>query len=449
MSMEFKPSIIKVLVLTVIFLGVVSLPAYPEYLQFKPLYTYYNFSFGARALSMSNAFTAAADDLTAVFWNPAGMAEFKGPEAYFNYRRHKMEYDYELEEAISDTSVESYSSDFESSLKDVDFLAVSVPAYFWGMKWNFALSYYRMIPYRVEGKWADRRTTTPGDMGGDTLIDQRTTIAFNGSGGINVLGFSAAYKLNDYFSLGITLQQFLNSGTLEYNVTSDAVHYNQVYTERIEGRNVILGIIFKPLWDVIIGVTYRTKLTNKFHSEYTLQTEGTTGLQEFSSVSRVILPARLSLGVMAKLFKFMRVTADYSIIYWSQGTVSDYYGHSEDLDFPIRDNFTFSQEDDVNYRLGVEFNAPIEKMTFFFRGGIFTEQPLFTDSEDSVLRITGYSLGIGVDVSSKFAIDLAYMRQKGDWTETGRLDSSAAVFTHYRDKIINLGLTFRFGKIGK
>lgn len=446
MPMEFKPSVIKIAFLTVIFIGMVSLPAYAEYLQFKPLYTYYNFSFGARALSMGNAFTAAADDLTSVFWNPAGMAEFKLPEAYVNYRRHKMEYDYEVEEALSGTSIESYASDFESSLKDVDFLAVSVPAYFWGMKWNFALSYYRMIPYGMEGKWVERRETTPG-TGGDTRIDQRTAMEFNGSGGINVLGFSAAYKLNDYFSMGITLQQFMNSGTIEYDVTSDASRYNSIYTERLEGRNVILGIIFKPLWDVIIGVTYRTELKNKFHSEYTLQTEGIIGTPEFSSVSRVVIPARLSVGLMARLFKFMRVTADYSIIYWSLGTISDYYGQSGDLEFPVRDNFTFSQEDDVNYRLGVEFNAPLEKMTVFLRAGLFTEQPLFPDSESSVLRITGYSFGLGVDVSSRFAIDLAYMRQRGDWTESGRIDPAAAVFTHYRDKIINIGLTFRFGRI--
>ena len=156
-----KPSFYKILFLTLVFIFSVSTTAYPEYLEFKSLYTYYNFSFGARALSMSNAFTAVADDLSAVFWNPAGMAEFKLPEAYVNYRRHKIEYRYDLEQIQTDTASEQYGSNFESSLKNIDFLAVSVPAYFWGMKWNFALSYYKLIPYNMKGTWVENLKTTP------------------------------------------------------------------------------------------------------------------------------------------------------------------------------------------------------------------------------------------------------------------------------------------------
>lgn len=445
--MSHKPGFYKILFLTVVFIFSVSTTAYPEYLEFKPLYTYYNFSFGARALSMSNAFTAAADDLTAVFWNPAGMSEFKLPEVYVSYRRDKMEYRYDLEHIQTETVSEQYGSGFESSLKNIDFLAVSVPAYFWGMKWNFALSYYKLIPYNMKGKWIETLQTTPA--GSDSYTSERTSIDFSGDNGISVLGFSAAYHLTDYFSLGVTLQQFLNSGTVNYKISSDtAGSYDLSYTERIEGRNVILGFIFKPLWDVIIGMTYRTKLTNKFHSEYTLETPGSASVHETSSNSRVVIPARLSLGVLVRPFKFMGITADYSIIYWSQGSVSNYYLETEDLEFPIRDNFTFTQEDYVNYRMGVEFKAPLNQAILFLRGGFFTEQPLFPDSGSDVLKITGYSFGVGVDVSSRVVVDLAYMRQKANWTENGTLEPASEVFTHYTNKIIALGVTFRFGRTG-
>ncbi len=446
-KMSVKLSFSKVFFLTVVFIFSVSTMAYPEYLQFKPLYSYYNFSFGARALSMSNAFTAAADDLSAVFWNPAGMSEFKLPEAYVSYRRDKMEYRYDLEQIQGDTVSEQYGSNFESSLKNIDFLAVSVPAYFWGMKWNFALSYYKLIPYNMEGNWVENRQTTP--VGSDSTTNEGMSIDFSGESGISVLGFSAAYHLADYFSLGVTLQQFLNSGTIGYSVVSDTLGaYDQTYTERIEGRNLILGFIFKPVWDVIIGITYRTKLANKFHSEYTLDQSGSASVRETSSDSGVVIPARLSFGVLVRPFKFMRITADYSIIYWSLGTVSNYYLQTADLEFPVRDNFTFSQEDYVNYRVGVEFKVPLERMRLFLRGGFFTEQPLFPDSGSNVIKIKGYSFGVGVDVSSRVAVDLAYMRQKADWAESGTLDTASAVSTHYENKIVSMGVTFRFGRPG-
>lgn len=434
----------RILFLTVVLFFSVT-AAYPEYLQFKPLYTYYNFSFGARAMSMSNAFTAVADDLSAVSWNPAGISEFRLPEAYVNYRRDKMEYRYDLEQIQTDTVSEQYGANFESSLKNIDFLAVSVPAYFWGMKWNFALSYYKLIPYNMEGEWNENRQTTPAGSTGYT--GDRTSIEFSGEGGNSVLGFTAAYHLSDYFSLGVTLQQFLNSGTIDYRVTSDTYgQYDQSYTERIEGRNVILGFIFKPVWDVIIGMTYRTKLTNTFHSEYTMDTPGSTSVTETSTNSVVVIPARLSLGIMARPFKFMRISADYSIIYWSLGSVSNYYLQTADLEFPIRDNFTFSQEDYVNYRVGVEFKVPFNKAILFLRGGFSTEQPLFPDSGAGVIKIKGYSFGVGVDVASRVVVDLAYMRQKASWTETGTLDSASTVVTHYENKIVSMGVSFRFGR---
>jgi hypothetical protein len=40
---------------------------------------------GARAIGMGGAFTATADDITAIYWNPAGLARVYGREAYFNH----------------------------------------------------------------------------------------------------------------------------------------------------------------------------------------------------------------------------------------------------------------------------------------------------------------------------------------------------------------------------
>jgi long-subunit fatty acid transport protein len=428
----------------VCFAGHVSL--YPRY---KPFYTYYNFSFGARALSMSHAFTAVADDLSAVFWNPAGIARFAQPEVYLSYRTDEIFYDYDMQEFQTSLSTDRYTKYMDSKLKNIDFLSVSVPAYFWDMKWTFALSYYRYIPYGMEGKSVENFEST------DLLFVYKDTVTFSGDGGIDVLAFSAAYYLSDYFHLGVTVQQFINSGTSQFQgVYSDAftdAQADETYTEKLDGRNLILGFIFKPLRDVVIGMTYRTRLSNKFHSEYTstYSTDGTSSVLEDSVQADVVLPARLSFGLLVQPFRFMRVSMDYSIIYWSLGRISNdfYQAADEEREFPTRSYYSFHQQDAVNYRLGVEFIIPAEKMTIFLRGGLFTEQPLFVDHNSNVLKISGYSLGVGLNVSSLLALDVAYMKQKDSWTEDGYLlDPTSPVFTHYKSNIVRLALTFRFGR---
>ncbi len=40
---------------------------------------------GARAIAMGNAFTAQADDISAIYWNPAGLGLMEGPQVLFNH----------------------------------------------------------------------------------------------------------------------------------------------------------------------------------------------------------------------------------------------------------------------------------------------------------------------------------------------------------------------------
>jgi hypothetical protein len=55
---------------------------------------YLKMGVGARALGMGSAFTAVADDSTAAFWNPAGLARLKKAEATFMHADLSMDRDY-------------------------------------------------------------------------------------------------------------------------------------------------------------------------------------------------------------------------------------------------------------------------------------------------------------------------------------------------------------------
>jgi long-subunit fatty acid transport protein len=53
-----------------------------------------NFSgVGVRAMGMGGAFVGIADDFSAMYWNPAGLAQIKGREVYFGFQRNRYEGD--------------------------------------------------------------------------------------------------------------------------------------------------------------------------------------------------------------------------------------------------------------------------------------------------------------------------------------------------------------------
>jgi len=49
--------------------------------------------------------------------------------------------------------------------------------------------------------------------------------------GNDVLGFSMATFLSEYFSVGLTLQYFLNSGLIIYDFESEELAYTQEFSE--------------------------------------------------------------------------------------------------------------------------------------------------------------------------------------------------------------------------
>ncbi|MGE5341084.1 MAG: OmpP1/FadL family transporter [Candidatus Omnitrophota bacterium] len=425
---------------SILFISIlVFLSSIPQFGKVKPLYLYYNQSYGARALSMGNAFTAVADDLSAVYKNPAGIAEFDHPQLYLDYRSDRLSYAHDTETDTSGTTPRSYAYQLTSTLKNADFLSISAPVTFWGMKWNFALSYYRFIPYNVSAE-ENGQLTTAG-------ITDTASLVINGRNGIDVLGFTGAFYLFNNFSAGITVQRFFNSGSINYSYTlPGSVSYTNDYSEKINGWNMILGLLFKLDRDIALGFSYQSRLRGPLDSDLTYQDTGTASNPvTSSSLADVNLPPQFSMGVMVRPFALWTLSADYSILYWSKADVSNYFSSTATLPFPVRDDFTFSQQDNINLRTGTEIKIPFKRFTVFIRGGIFKERQLFTDASDGYVNVTGYSLGLGLDVSSRIRLDLGYMRQNSSWKETGYFDSASTVNSNLKNNTLCLAATVYFG----
>jgi long-chain fatty acid transport protein len=410
--------------------------------QNKPLYSYYNFFYGAKSISLANAFTSIADDLSAVFWNPAGIAGYKNPLIFINGRIDTLSYRYDIQENDFGTYQQQFNLDFNSTSKNIDFLSLSVPAVFWDIKWNFALSYYRYIPYNFSGEMQEVLKSE-----GENNFTKRNILNFSGKSGIDVLGFTVATLWSEYFSIGLTLQYFFNSGLMVYDYESEELVYTQEFTEQINGLNLIFGFLFKPDESLQVGFAYHTRLKRTFSSSFIYTETGSDQTEEQKSESDIYIPPQFSMGILMKPHKSFFLVYDFSKILWSRGSISSYYDQEGELPFPGRDGLLMDQVNVVNHRAGLEVNVPLKKVILFFRGGLSWERQLFVDALSNRIWLKALSLGFGIHLQPKVDLNVAYMHQYANWKEKAHFDSNSTVDTHFRNHIVVFSLTYRFGKI--
>ena len=394
--------------------------------DFKPFYVNYNFPYGARALGMSNAFVAVADDLTAVALNPAGLAFMNYPRVDVSFRSGRINYDF-----LSQVGDNTNRVDLSASLKEINFFSLAVPALLLDMRFHFALSYYRYIPYGSSGEW--RSSVAPG---GDTFARDATGISFTGSGGLDVLGFSTSFLLLKGFSFGITLQQFINNGTMTYEYALPHGTAGLEVNEKLSGRNLVIGLLAKPMEDLVFAIAYHTRMSGTFNSQSTYRENGTVEVGENPGIY-INIPARLSLGMAARLLPSVNLSYEFSKILWSRGTVGA-------LPYPIGDNFSFQQSDIINHRLGIEGYIPLQKVEFFVRGGLSWERQLFVSSHDKKVILKGVSWGLGVRFSRKVSLDLAYMHQRGDWLESDLIVPTITGDAAIKNDVLALSFSYIF-----
>lgn len=407
------------------------------YSQYRALFTQYNPFYGARAASLGNAFTALANDLSAVYWNPAGLTEITTPEVYVNLTRRGIFHDM----GTQTSTTQSYTHQLDLDLSNFNFLSVSVPAVFWDIKWNFAVSYYRYLPYQWEGTGTE--LLIPNDA---TQTTSKMITTISGSSGIDVLAFSGAFCFSPSFSIGVTWQQFLNTGSSEYAYASATSETLNSWEEKLRGWNMIIGILYKPIESFHLGFAYQTRMSKAFEFTSENRFEDITNCQltTDSCVCDIFIPDKITFGIMFQPFPFMKFLYDHVKINWAQGTITGYYGNSSSLPFPVRNDFTFSQMDVFNNRIGLELNYRYNRYAYFIRAGLFWDRQLFLGSDEGQASVNGFSLGFGLFIDPSINIDIGIMRRVSNWTEPGYFDSSNHIPTTYSNNVFSLSVSYHF-----
>jgi long-subunit fatty acid transport protein len=430
----------------ILFLAV--LPGFLLYPQYKPFYNQYNFVYGTKAMALGNAFTAVADDLSAVFWNPAGLAALRIPEFYFAYQAESLSQAYDPQEKVISGNTVRYDFNVSSKLKQINFFSISAPAEFWKMKWGFALSYYRYIPYGFKGS-AGETLSFPGSG----YVPLTSDVEFRGSEGIDVLAFSTAAAISEYFSLGFTVQQFFSSGSQHVQTVNREGEFHQLYNESLRGRNLIIGLLFRPFKALSLGFTYHSGLKNSFDSSLLSWEVDGQGVEKnhiaASSMARVVIPGQYSLGAALRPVRWLNLSFDYSRIDWQKGTIADYYDPGSVLPYPQKADFIRPQKNISNLRFGMEIDLPLRHWLLHLRGGWSSDRQLYADSSDQAVKINGYAAGIGCEFSQSLQLEIAYQRQNAAWRENSYFSNYQEVSSQTSADLLKFSLTYRFGRIFK
>ena len=412
---------------------------------FKPWYNYYNFAYGTRALSLGNAFTAKADDLTAIYWNPAGIVQTPSAQFYLSYRSDSLRL-HEVQDHGSGADAQTFDYQLEHRLNQIDFFSICLPARLWNRQWGFAFSYYRYIPYGFSGMSESILSTNS-----HFVILNRSVIISKGSEGMDAFGFTAAMKLHESLSLGITVQQLFNSGIqqLQYGPL-DPANYDQ-YIERLGGRNLILGILFHPVRPVTVGFSFHSAIRGQLTSTYLFWSTDAAGKRVSQRANEssggINIPEHFSVGLAVRPAAFLSLYYEYAAIPWEKGSLSQYYGSQGAVPFPLKSDFNFKQKDSASNRFGVESRLHYKTKLIFLRGGWSRERQLYVDNHLQQVTLQALSMGIGIELYSYMLVEFAYQHQRGNWSEDGYSPWGGDIPARYTADVFRFSVTYNFSRI--
>lgn len=366
---------------------------------------------GGRALALGGAYRALSDDLSGLYWNPAGLASVR-----------RIEFGLGLDEGITYDKTQIGVSPVNNHLSRMRLnelgIVFPIPTYRGSLV--FALGYNRVHNFDSYGIF---RSTQPSDFEADELE----------SGRLGIWSFGGAIDVSPRVSFGLLLRLWTGFDDYTYNSTDvtspqDYYDYSDAISSDLTSFNVMGGVILKPLPWLRIGGTIETPTKFKISetSSFAIDSSvaGQLGHEEGSAgyTYHVSRPWRLGLGT-AVLIRRLGISADAGLIDWTQMNFTDdtpvTYLTKQQADNMISRNLRTA----IDWHFGLEYWLPFANARLQ-AGYAYTPTP-FNTSEvlKSRQTVTG-GFSVLVDPSFQIQGTAAYNwwdRTLGGWKENLRL----------------------------
>ena len=389
---------------------------------------------GIRALSMGQAFVAAADDHSALYWNPAGLSMLKISEIGGGFQLGRLE-----NEATFRGETANENEGF-SALTSAGF-AYRFPTVRGGL--GMAFGYHRVKDYSdflffsgynaLDNGLAfdlEAEDGTTATYPYDRNVQQTEESLQKGGLGAWSLGFGLA--VSPGLSVGATLSRYTGSSQYDFAFYQDDVDdiynaypadidayelYNSLATT-YRGYGAKVGALFLLNRDIRLGVTVDLPTTLNVRESYTSNdvlyfdngesSEADLGGGEWEYDVR--FPARYSGGVAFDLSSIL-LSAQVSYCDWSQTRfeVPEGYALSDDYQSLLNDNRLFSNDFRAVLSWGAGGELRLPGSEILLRGGYHVTPSPLKDAEARLDRKT-FSAGIGYRLDRMTTLELAVIR---------------------------------------
>jgi long-chain fatty acid transport protein len=373
-------------------------------------------SLGSRALAMGGAFVGLADDFSAIFWNPAGIAQFK--TEYFGFYgtdimpsgNYKLTVPYPGLGNIAVVNAKTPTKHYLGGLA----------AFYYPVSGNLVVGIGVYTPSGLGSKW----------NGEDfKLISANKAYEWGSKVGVITISPAAAYKFNDKVSIGATFN--LNYGMFNikthggsteipvYPYTLDLGQYEE--NMNAWGIGATFGILVKPSEMFSLGATLRTASTIKFEGDAKMQYLSLLGLPGSSDLKRdVTWPMWLALGVAFKPIDKLTLTSDVQWTQWSKIDVmkTDFVDPYWKLMMAASgdDKRQMYWEDKAQIRFGAEYQiSPV----FALRAGYYWDPSPAPDRTMNVLlpnydfNVLTFGIGYALDtLKLEFGVEYLMGRER-------------------------------------
>ena len=374
---------------------------------------------GVRAMGMGGAFVGVADDFTAMYWNPAGLAQMQQREIQVSLLRNSR---------ANDSIFNGTPG--RSELTNTRFGSLGFvypyPVYRGSLVLAAGLTRIKDFDWNLnqrgaaEGLAADHTFQHEGEMalaGVSAAIDVSPAVSLGATLGL-VSGEDEAVNEFDWADLQDEFQErrFLarDSFTDEYKWTPYAVLGAMLRTPRDEPR-YRLGATFATGGTHEIRYVFRGSSSDEGYNsvEYDDGTVEEFPAEEWSNTYELALPFEFGVGASAEAMPGLTLAGSLHLAEWSQ---SEYKG-ADDYGLRADTSFETQYRDVLRYHLGVEYQVPVVALDL--RAGYFVDPipfigPRDPGSDDPPIRIEEdrrfITLGAGILIDEAMQIDLAWVR---------------------------------------
>lgn len=389
---------------------------------------------GARAMALGGAYSAVAEDYTAVYWNPAGLAQIRKMEFYGGLSHLSMN------NRIGYHGTTTENTNGFTNLNAIG-MVFPIPTYRGSLV--FAFGYNRVNAFDDFNKLGG----SPNLVKNNKSFYQEETLT--SEGGVNNWSFSGAVDLTQNVSVGATLNLITGKYQYDFAYFSDdsqedadprifsdtstfpifqdeaAININQ----DLSGVGFKVGTLIRPTENLRIALTVTTpssvhieessSFTETFTDDSLYLYDGGDDPPESFRKYRITSPWRFEVGASYK-YRLFTVSTGLEFVDWSETRAHSSDFDVSDINLALLSNYRSV----VNYRFGAEAAIPTLGMKAMV-GYQFLPSPIKPSLQTVKSDRTSLSCGLSFLLDKQVKVDVAYKRS---WWKQSLTDPYLAVF---------------------